>query len=69
MSRCSRRRLIIYILQVRCLVQCSQISLINGYRARRNKFGQLEPDAQEDVLQKSLGFGEYEHAPKVESRE
>ncbi|KAG7440020.1 uncharacterized protein BT62DRAFT_911507 [Guyanagaster necrorhizus] len=38
------------------------------FRARRNKFGHLEPDAQEDVLQKSLGFSEYEHAPKAEAR-
>ncbi|KAF9033278.1 hypothetical protein BDZ89DRAFT_1063019 [Hymenopellis radicata] len=36
------------------------------FRARRNQRGQLEPDAQEDVIQKSLGFDEYEHAPKAE---
>jgi hypothetical protein len=24
----------------------------------------LEPDAPEDVVQDSLGFGKYEHAPK-----
>jgi len=38
------------------------------FRARRNERGQLEPDAPEDVVQNSLGFGEYEHAPKPEHR-
>ncbi|KAK7463499.1 Cytochrome c oxidase assembly protein cox11, mitochondrial [Stygiomarasmius scandens] len=38
------------------------------FRARRNKQGMLEPDAEEDVVQKSLGFDEYENAPKVEER-
>ena len=36
--------------------------------ARRNEHGQLEPDAEENVVQNSLGFGGYEHAPKAESR-
>jgi cytochrome c oxidase assembly protein subunit 11 len=36
--------------------------------ARRNEHGQLEPDAEESVVQNSLGFGGYEHAPKAESR-
>ncbi|EEB91457.1 hypothetical protein MPER_10177 [Moniliophthora perniciosa FA553] len=38
------------------------------FRARRNKYGQLEPDAADSEVQNSLGFGEYEHAPKVEER-
>jgi len=38
------------------------------FRARRNEHGQLEPDAEEDVVQNSLGFGGYEHAPKAEIR-
>uniref|UniRef100_A0A8H8CL11 Uncharacterized protein n=2 Tax=Psilocybe cubensis TaxID=181762 RepID=A0A8H8CL11_PSICU len=38
------------------------------FRARRNDQGQLEPDAAEDVVQNSLGFGGYEHAPKAETR-
>jgi cytochrome c oxidase assembly protein subunit 11 len=33
-------------------------------RARRNAYGHLEPDAAEDVVQKSLGFDTFEHAPK-----
>ncbi|TFK49960.1 hypothetical protein OE88DRAFT_1645739 [Heliocybe sulcata] len=36
------------------------------FRARRNAQGNLEPDAPEGVVQNSLGFGEYEHAPKAE---
>ncbi|KAG5651363.1 hypothetical protein H0H81_008932 [Sphagnurus paluster] len=39
------------------------------FRARRNQKGQLEPDAEEDAIQTSLGFGQYEHAPKPEVRE
>jgi len=39
------------------------------FRARRNQQGQLEPDAAEDVVQNSLGFGGYEHAPKSENRQ
>lgn len=39
-------------------------TLNNDSRARRNYQGQLEPDAPEDVVQDSLGFGGYEHAPK-----
>lgn len=38
------------------------------FRARRNEHGQLEPDAEESVVQNSLGFGSYEHAPKAEIR-
>ncbi|KAF5382017.1 hypothetical protein D9615_004448 [Tricholomella constricta] len=38
------------------------------FRARRNERGQLEPDAEEDVIQTSLGFGGYENAPKAEVR-
>ncbi|EJD49086.1 hypothetical protein AURDEDRAFT_85449 [Auricularia subglabra TFB-10046 SS5] len=34
------------------------------FRARRNQRGQLEPDANEDVVQASLGFSEYELAKK-----
>ena len=37
-------------------------------RARRNAQGNLEPDASDDVVQSSLGFSGYEHAPKVEER-
>jgi cytochrome c oxidase assembly protein subunit 11 len=37
-------------------------------RARRNAHGTLEPDAAEDVVQKSMGFDQYEHAPKKEDR-
>lgn len=45
-------------------------SLIYGLdcSARRNSRGQLEPDAPDDVVQASLGFDEFEHAPKVEDR-
>ncbi|KAJ7928923.1 cytochrome oxidase assembly factor [Mycena leptocephala] len=38
------------------------------FRARRNQKGQLEPDAAEDEVQTSMGFGGYEHAPKAEVR-
>ncbi|KAF9073132.1 cytochrome c oxidase assembly protein CtaG/Cox11-domain-containing protein [Rhodocollybia butyracea] len=34
------------------------------FRARRNSQGHLEPDASEDVVQKSLGFESYELAKK-----
>ena len=37
-------------------------------RARRNEHGQLEPDAPDEVVQSSLGFDKYEHAPKAEDR-
>lgn len=37
-------------------------------RARRNAQGHLEPDAADDVIQKSLGFDSYEHAPRVEAQ-
>lgn len=36
--------------------------------ARRNERGQLEPDAPEDVVQESLGFGGYEHSLKHPER-
>jgi len=32
------------------------------FRARRNARGHLEPDADNDRVQASLGFGQYEHA-------
>jgi cytochrome c oxidase assembly protein subunit 11 len=38
-------------------------------RARRTASGMLEPDASEDVVQKSMGFDGYELAPKKEDRE
>lgn len=38
------------------------------FKARRNEHGQLEPDAPEDVIQDSLGFGGYELASKAELR-
>ena len=34
------------------------------FRARRNRFGHLEPDAADDVVQQSLGFDKFEHAPR-----
>ncbi|TEB34512.1 hypothetical protein FA13DRAFT_1729146 [Coprinellus micaceus] len=34
------------------------------FRARRNQYGHLEPDAAENVVQASLGFDKYEHGPK-----
>jgi cytochrome c oxidase assembly protein subunit 11 len=36
--------------------------------ARRNAKGHLEPDADDEKVQQSMGFGEYEHAPKAEER-
>ena len=36
--------------------------------ARRNAQGHLEPDAPDDVVQASQGFGDYEMAPRVEDR-
>ena len=50
-----------------CLLNLANI-VIRTFSARRNAQGQLEPDAAEDVVQNSLGFGEYEHAPKSEDR-
>ena len=41
--------------------------LISRRRARRNARGDLEPDAPEDVVQSSLGFGDYELASKQAS--
>ena len=41
--------------------------LISRGRARRNARGDLEPDAPEDVVQSSLGFGGYELASKKAS--
>jgi cytochrome c oxidase assembly protein subunit 11 len=38
------------------------------FSARRNKRGQLEPDAADGAVQQSMGFAGYEHAPKVEDR-
>lgn len=38
------------------------------FRARRNARGHLEPDADDKVIQESLGFGAVEHAPLVEHR-
>ncbi|KAI0322750.1 cytochrome c oxidase assembly protein CtaG/Cox11-domain-containing protein [Amylostereum chailletii] len=38
------------------------------FRARRNAQGHLEPDAPDEVVQASQGFGDYEHAPKAEVR-
>ncbi|KAI0078799.1 cytochrome oxidase assembly factor [Panus rudis PR-1116 ss-1] len=38
------------------------------FRARRNAQGHLEPDAPDDVVQASQGFGDYEMAPRVEDR-
>jgi len=41
--------------------------LVPHRRARRNSRGDLEPDAPEDVVQSSLGFGDYELASKKAS--
>ncbi|KAK7690906.1 hypothetical protein QCA50_006009 [Cerrena zonata] len=38
------------------------------FKARRNAQGHLEPDASDEVVQASQGFGEYEHAPRAEDR-
>jgi len=38
------------------------------FRARRNAKGHLEPDEVDEKIQQSMGFGGYEHAPKVEER-
>ncbi|KAJ7582665.1 cytochrome c oxidase assembly protein CtaG/Cox11-domain-containing protein [Mycena floridula] len=38
------------------------------FRARRNKRGQLEPDAADDKVQQALGFGSFVNAPRVEDR-
>jgi len=38
------------------------------FRARRNAQGHLEPDANDDKVQASMGFGQYEHAPRAEVR-
>jgi len=46
----------------------SNISLLRIYRARRNAQGHLEPDASDQDVQKSLGFGDYEMAPRAEIR-
>lgn len=53
------------ILHIRRLIQ--YLTFTNS-SARRNDQGQLEPDAEEDVVQNSLGFGGYELAPKAELR-
>ena len=36
------------------------------FKARRNQRGQLEPDAADHLVQKSLGFDKFEHATKAE---
>jgi cytochrome c oxidase assembly protein subunit 11 len=46
----------------------SRLIFYSNISARRNAQGLLEPDAAEDVVQNSLGFGGYEHAPKPEHR-
>jgi len=38
------------------------------FKARRNAQGHLEPDAPDNVVQASQGFGDYEMAPRVEDR-
>ncbi|KAI6042862.1 cytochrome oxidase assembly factor [Pisolithus marmoratus] len=38
------------------------------FKARRNARGHLEPDADEDIVQRSLGFEGYEHSPRAETR-
>lgn len=49
------------------LFKSSTLIPIPRYRARRNVRGDLEPDAPEDVVQSSLGFGDYELASKKAS--
>lgn len=44
------------------------VKLITFQRARRNEQGHLEPDAPEEVVQTSMGFDKFEHAPKVGDR-
>jgi len=39
------------------------------FKARRNAKGHLEPDASEAVVQKSMGFEDYEIAPRKEDRQ
>jgi len=39
------------------------------FRARRNAQGHLEPDASEDIVQQSLGFGDYELAKNRDNTE
>jgi hypothetical protein len=48
----------------------TSVRVMNSYdsSARRNARGHLEPDAADEKVQKSLGFGEYENAPKAEVR-
>lgn len=38
------------------------------FKARRNAQGHLEPDASDKDVQNSLGFGDYEMAPRAEIR-
>lgn len=38
------------------------------HRARRNAKGHLEPDASDSAVQKSMGFENYEMAPRKEDR-
>ncbi|KAG6856893.1 hypothetical protein H0H87_012474 [Tephrocybe sp. NHM501043] len=45
-----------------------ELTTCGSSRARRNERGHLEPDADEDTVQTSLGFGGYENAPKAEVR-
>jgi len=45
----------------------SIMTFISRCRARRNARGDLEPDAPEDVVQNSLGFGDYELTSKKAS--
>jgi len=45
----------------------SLMTSISRRRARRNARGDLEPDAPEDVVQNSLGFGDYELMSKKAS--
>lgn len=56
-----------YLLLNICSLHPADIA-INFCSARRNEQGHLEPDAPEDVVQNSLGFGGYELAPKPEHR-
>ncbi|OCH94363.1 cytochrome oxidase assembly factor [Obba rivulosa] len=39
------------------------------FKARMNAQGHLEPDAPDDVVQASQGFGDYEMAPRAEERQ
>lgn len=62
MPECARCRALLHFLQVSLHSLASMFSLLTPpyCRARTNQYGHLEPDAPEEVVQKSLGFEGYE---------